>query len=161
MMPVAKLKASSGVTPPRWPSRAARSMSSLSRLRATPAPGRIAQRLRDERPASGGDALDRIVQREAARLQEFVVFARQLVGDDALQIGEAVEMHIESALRHAGGADYVIHRHLIKGARRVKRPRRRKQLSAGARAAVAADLRAPGKVDSSHSPPPMPLYFSY
>ena len=84
------------------------------------APGRIVQRLRDEGAASGGDTLDRIVQRQAARLQEFVEFARQFIGDDALQLGEAVEVHIESALRDAGGADQVIHRHLIEGARRIK-----------------------------------------
>jgi hypothetical protein len=37
-----------------------------------------------------------------------------------LQIGDVVEVHIESAIRRAGGGDHVIYRHLIKGARRIK-----------------------------------------
>ena len=118
MMPVAKSKARSGVTPPSWPSRAARSMSSLSRLRATLATLGIAAALcATSAPQAGSRSVCTMnaphpaamrsigsSSASAARLQEFVEFARQFVGDDALQLGEAVEVHIESALRHAGGS---------------------------------------------------------
>ena len=69
------------------------------------APGGIAQRLGDESPASGGDALDRIVERQAARLQAVRrIRAPSRRRPVVLQIVEAVKVHIKSALRDASGA---------------------------------------------------------
>ena len=104
----------------------------------------------NERAASGGDALDRIVQCEPARLQQFIEFAGEVVGDQGLQLGETGEVHIEGALRHAGCGNHVFHRHLIERSFPIKPARRRKQFGAGARAAVAADLGASGEINSGH-----------
>ena len=46
-------------------------------------PGRIAERLADKRLAARSDSLDRVLDRQPTRLQQFVEFVRELVGDRA------------------------------------------------------------------------------
>ena len=113
-------------------------------------PGGVVQCLIDEGSAAGGNALDRIIKRQSAGLQQVVKFMCQFVGQDALQIVQIVEMHIESAFRDPRRAYHVVHRYRIKGPRRVKRAGCPDQFRTGARASVAADLCPARKVDPGH-----------
>ena len=81
-------------------------------LRATSAPGRIAELLADERPADRSNSLDRVLGRQPARLQQFVKFVRELVGDRGLELIEAIEVDIKGFLRHRL-ADQVVDGHRL------------------------------------------------
>ena len=83
------------------------------------APGRIAQRLANEGSAPSSDTLDRVLGRQPARLEQLVEFLREFVGDRGLELSEAIEVHIEGALRHRRLADHVVHSHGLDGAAAV------------------------------------------
>jgi len=52
-------------------------------------------------------------------LQQFVKFVRELVGDRGLELSEAIEVHVEGALRHRRLGDHVVHSHGLDGAAAV------------------------------------------
>jgi hypothetical protein len=58
-------------------------------------PGRIAERIADERPASRSNSRDPALGRRPARLQQFIKFMRELVGDRGLELSEAIEVDIK------------------------------------------------------------------
>jgi hypothetical protein len=110
------------------------------------APGRIAERLADERSAARSNSLDRVLVRQLARLQQFVKFVRELVGDRGLELSEAIEVDLKGFLRHRL-ADQVVDGSPPRSGsgHRVRAPRPRPP--------IPADLSPASEVDPGHGNP--------